>query len=162
MFNNLYKLIPGCVCMKKFNFRLEKVLEVREIEEEKAQNRLLQAREKVQKIKKELNELEDIQYDLYQYLREKEGLTLNENLQYREYIKNNRQQIIASENRLVNQQEKVASFQQAYIEKRRRREVLEKLKEKEYLRYYKEMLLKEQKEMDELALRFHKKGIQGV
>lgn len=145
--------------MKKFEFKLNKVLEVRQIEEDQAQNRLLEAQQKERNIKKEILSLQDKQNDLYQYLRDQEGITLEENMLYRGFIQKNRQNIKNSEKSLFAQQEEVRLVRGDFLEKRKKREVLKKLKEKNYKRYYKEMLLKEQKVLDEIGSRAQ--GIRG-
>lgn len=148
--------------MRKFKFRLDKVLEVREIEEEEVENRLHKARKKAEKIKEEIEQLENTQLELYRYLREKEEVTPGETMQYRRYLHINRRRISNTEEKLINQQQEVTAFRQEYIDKRRNREALEKLKEKDYSRYMKELLLKEQEELDELAQRFNSSGLQEV
>ncbi len=145
--------------MKKFEFKLNKVLEVRQLEEDQAQNLLIEAQEKERNIKEEILSLQDKQNDLYQYLRNNEGITLEENMLYRKFIQINRQNIKDSEKSLLAQQEEVRLVRGDFLEKRKKREVLEKLKEKNYKRYYKEMLLKEQKVLDEIGNRTQ--GIRG-
>ncbi len=145
--------------MKKFEFKLNKVLEVRQIEEDQAQNRLLEAQQKERDIKEEILNLQEKQNDLYQYLRNNEGITLEENMLYRKFIQINRQNIKDSEKSLLAQQEEVRLLRGDFLEKRKKREVLEKLKEKNYKHYYKEMLLKEQKVLDEIGIRAQ--GIRG-
>ncbi len=145
--------------MKKFKFKLNKVLEVRQIEEDQAQQLLIEAQEKEKRIKEEILGLQDKQNDLYQYLRNSEGITLEENLLYRKFIQINRQNIKDGEKSLLAQQEEVRLVRGDFLEKRKKREVLEKLKEKNYKRHYKEMLLKEQKVLDEIGNRAQ--GIRG-
>lgn len=146
--------------MKKFKFKLNKVLEVREIEEEQAQNRLLEAQQKAREIEENINSLEGIQEDLYQSIRKSEGISIDENIAYRNYIHNNRQKINETKRTLSAQEEKVLISRENYLEKRKKKEALEKVKNKEYNRYYKDILLKEQKELDEMALTI--KGLEGV
>lgn len=152
-------LYSGVRKMKKFEFKLNKVLEVRQIEEDQAQNRLLEAQQKERDIKEEILNLQEKQNDLYQYLRNNEGITLEENMLYRKFIQINRQNIKDSEKSLLAQQEEVRLLRGDFLEKRKKREVLEKLKEKNYKHYYKEMLLKEQKVLDEIGIRAQ--GIRG-
>lgn len=146
--------------MKKFQFKLDKVLEVRLMEEEQAQNLLVEAQQKEREIKAEINKLQEVQNGLYQHLREQGSLSLNENLIYRKYIQENRKNIKEAEKWLVSQKEEVRLFREDFLDKRKKREVLEKLKEKNYKKYYKEMLLKEQKVLDELGARAQ--GLKGV
>lgn len=144
--------------MKKYQFKLDKVLEVRQIEEEQAQNLLMQAREKAREIEEDINRLEEVQSDLYEHLREEEGWSLEENMIYRNYINQNRNKIKKSKQWLFSQKEEVKLYRETFMEKRKNREVLEKLKDKDYHRYNKEMLLKEQKVLDEMGLRMQRLG----
>lgn len=139
--------------MKTFNFKLNKVLEVRQIEEEQVQHLLVKAQKVAREIEENIEYLEGKQNDLYQYLREKSNLQLDETLLYRNFIKQNRDSIENKKEDLKAQRDIVKERKVEYLEKRRKREVLEKLKEKKYKVFQKNALQKEQKEIDELAQR---------
>ena len=137
--------------MKGYRFSLNRVLDVRVIEEKIARNKLLQERQKARLIEDELAELNNSQQKLYEYLRKNELIT-EENLQARNYLYKQRGEIEKTEDRLTQQLERVARSNQEFIERKQNKEVLEKLKEKEYQKFYKELLQKEQKIIDELSL----------
>ncbi|MDI3546974.1 MAG: flagellar protein FliJ [Halanaerobiales bacterium] len=139
--------------MKKFKFNLEKVLEVRQIEEELAQNRLFQARQRAEEIEKQLTRLEDLQKGLYSFLRGEKELSVAENIQARNYMYINRRKIAETEESFLSQEREVARCREDFLDRRRKREVLEKLKEKEFKRYHRKLLYKEQKELDEIGQR---------
>ncbi|MFP4661044.1 MAG: flagellar export protein FliJ [Halanaerobiales bacterium] len=146
--------------MKKFKFKLNKVLEVRQIEEDQAQNNLVEAQHKAKEIENEIYRLEEVQSDLYQRIRSVEDMSLEESMAYREYMQTNRYYIQRTEKNLKSQEKEVENFREHYLEKRKKREILEKIKEKNYKSYYKEVLHKEQKVLDELGLRAQ--GLKGV
>lgn len=139
--------------MKGFRFKLNKVLEVRQIEEEQVQSLLVKAQKVAREIEENIEYLERKQNDLYQYLRERSNLELDETLLYRNYIKRNRYNIENRKEDLKKQKHLVMERKIEYLEKRRKREVLEKLKEKKYKVFQRNTFLKEQKEIDELAQR---------
>src|SRR5690554_1101997 len=139
--------------MKTFNFKLNKVLEVRQIEEEQVQHLLVKAQKVAREIEENIEYLEGKQNDLYQYLRERSDLQFDETLLYRDFIKKNRDSIENRKEDLKAQKDIVKERKIEYLEKRKKREVLEKLKEKKYKVFQKNSLQKEQKEIDELAQR---------
>lgn len=145
--------------MKKFEFKLDKVLKVRQIEKELAENRLMEANQKVRESEQEISFLEDKQENLYQFIRE-ENLTVGQHIQTRNYLNNQRQKINQTEDKLTEYREEVVQCQQEYINKKQKEEMMEKLKDKAYQRYNKKLLLKEQKVLDELGQR--SEGLQGV
>ncbi|NLM96256.1 MAG: hypothetical protein GX175_01325 [Halanaerobiaceae bacterium] len=139
--------------MKGFQFNLEKVLEVRQIEEDQVQELLVKAQKVAREIEENIEYLERKQNDLYQYLRERTDLQLDEALLYRNFIKRNRDSIENRKEDLKAQRDIVKERKIEYLEKRKNREVLEKLKDKRYKVFQKSVLQKEQKEIDELAQR---------
>src|SRR5690606_10795134 len=88
---------------------------------------------------------------LYEYLR-KNGTVNGDTLQARSYLYKQRGEIEKTEEKLTLQMERVARSNQEFIERKQNKEILEKLKEKEYQKFYKELLNKEQKIIDELSL----------
>lgn len=137
--------------MKGYKFTLNRVLDVRVIEEKMAQNKLLQERQKANLIKDELRELNNKQKSLYTYLRDNTVVN-RDTLQARSYLYRQRGEIDQVEEKLKGQLERVADSNQEFIEKKKNKEILEKLKDKEYQRYYKELLRKEQQVIDEISL----------
>lgn len=138
--------------MKNFEFKLEKVLNVREIEEDLAQNELIKARHKARKIEKNINALNEIQNETYNFLR-KDNVDPAKSLQARRYLDVNRTKINKAERRLEKQDKIVDEKKEEVVEKSQNRKMLETLKEKAADKFYKKALEKEQKELDELAIK---------
>ena len=136
--------------MKNFEFRFEKVLNVREIEEDLAQNELVKARHKAKKIERNINHLNKVQNETYKFLR-KDNNDPVKSLQARRYLKINRVKINKAERRLEKQDEIVENKREKVVEKSKNRKMLESLKEKAANKFYKKAMKKEQKEIDELA-----------
>ncbi|MFW6301343.1 MAG: flagellar export protein FliJ [Bacillota bacterium] len=138
--------------MKNFEFKLEKVLNVREIEEDLAQNELVKARHKARKIEKNINDLNEIQNETYNFLR-RDNVDPAKSLQARRYLNVNRTKINKAERRLEKQDKIVDEKREEVVEKSQNRKMLETLKEKAADKFYKKALEKEQKELDELAIK---------
>lgn len=137
--------------MKNFEFKLEKVLNVREIEEDLAQNELVKARHKARKIKKNINHLNEIQDETYNFLRS-DNTDPIKSLQARRYLNVNRSKINKAEKRLVKQDKIIEEKREEVVEKSQNRKMLETLKENAANEFYEESIKKEQKELDELAI----------
>ncbi|MBF8435685.1 flagellar export protein FliJ [Halanaerobiaceae bacterium Z-7014] len=144
--------------MKNFDFKLEKVLNVREIEEDLAQNELIKARHESRKIEKNLNHLNEIQNETYQFLR-KDNNNPAKSLQARRYLNINRTKINKAKRKLKKQDEIVEEKREKVVEKTQNRKMLETLKEKAANKFYRESLKKEQKELDELAIQMSESSI---
>lgn len=138
--------------MKKFDFKFDKVLKVREIQEDLAQNELIKARNKARKIENNIDRLTSIQEETYNFLRENEGRTIN-SLQARRYLKNTRHKIRSAQNDLSQQERVVDKKLGEVVEKSQNRKALESLKDKAANKFYSQHLRKQQKTLDELALR---------
>ena len=144
--------------MKNFEFRFEKVLNVREIEEDLAQNELVKARHKAKKIERNINHLNKVQNETYKFLR-KDNNDPVKSLQARRYLNINRVKINKAERRLEKQDEIVENKREKVVEKSKNRKMLESLKEKAANKFYKKAMKKEQKEIDELATQMSETSI---
>lgn len=144
--------------MKKFDFKFDKVLKAREIQEELAQNELIKARNKARKIENNIDRLTSIQEETYNFLRENENRSVS-SLQARRYLKKTSYKIRSARNDLSQQERIVDKKLGEVVEKSQNRKVLESLKEKAADKYYNEHLKKQQKELDELAIRATTKDI---
>lgn len=143
--------------MKNFEFKLEKVLNVREIEEDLAQNELVKARHKARKIKKDINHLNEIQDETYNLLRS-DNTDPIKSLQARRYLNINRTKINKAEKRLVKQDKIIEEKREEVVEKSQNRKMLETLKENAANEFHEEFIKKEQKELDELAIQMTEKN----
>lgn len=137
--------------MKSFQFSLNRVLDVRNLEEKITRNKLLQEKSKANIIEDELENLHKKQLQVYNYLREKSSDIVNiETLQARSFLHRHRQKIDQVKGKLSEQLIEVQKCNSNFIEKKKKREILEKLKEKDFQKYRKELLRKEQKVIDEI------------
>jgi len=137
--------------MKAFKFKLHKVFDVRKIEEELAGNELSRVNQELNQIRDEKKKLSSEQLQLYDYIRLLEQRSPEEVIQARDYMFFNRHQIELKNLELSQKQEEKERCQLEYVEKKKRKDVLEKLKQKQYNRYYREFLKTEQKELDDIA-----------
>ena len=144
--------------MAKFNFRLQRVLDIRDVELDKAQNELYQKRQKEKEIKEELDNAKEKLSNLFDYIRYN-SLTVTENIRTREYIKKQQKKIEEISNRYHRQKEVVKEYQEQVIERKQAKEKIVKIKEKKSEAFYKDFLDKEQKELDELSLRLSQQGV---
>ncbi len=144
--------------MVEYNFRLQRVLDIRDVELEKAQHELYQVRQKEKKIKQKLTTAEQKLESLFDYIRQN-NLSVNENIRTREYIKKQQEQVREVNEELKNQQEVVKKYKDNLLEKKQAKEKIKKIKEKKSAAFYKEFLRKEQKEIDELSLRMNQQGV---
>jgi len=140
-----------------FKFRLKKVLNVRKIKEEIAENKFLAALNKKLKLEKELKKTKLLKDEIYCFLRE-ESLKLDEIIRIRESLQHIFLQIDQLEIKIREQEKEVQRCQENLLEKKQKREVLEKLSSKEKEAFYKEILANEQKEIDEIAVSYFSGG----
>ncbi len=143
--------------MNGFKFRLKKVLNVRKIKEEIAENKFLAALNKKLKLEKELKKTKLLKDEIYCFLRE-ESLKLDEIIRIRESLQHIFLQIDQLEIKIREQEKEVQRCQENLLEKKQKREVLEKLSSKEKEAFYKEILANEQKEIDEIAVSYFSGG----
>lgn len=144
--------------MAKFNFRLQRILDIREVELDKAQNELYQKRQKEKEIKEELDKAKKKLSNLFDYIRYN-SLTVTENIRTREYIKKQQLKIEEISSRYYRQKEIVKKHQEIVIEKKQAKEKMLKIKEQKSKAFYKDFIAKEQKELDELSLRLSQQGV---
>lgn len=144
--------------MGKYNFRLQRVLDIRDVELEKAQHELYQVRQKEKKIKQKLTNAEEKLESLFDYIR-KNNLSVTENIRTREYIKKQQKKVREVNEELKNHQEVVKQYKENLLEKKQAKEKITKIKEKKSAAFYKELLRKEQKQIDELSARMSQQGV---
>ncbi len=144
--------------MAKYSFRLQRVLDIREVELDKAQNELYQARQKEKDIEDRLNEAKQQLSNLFNYIRNN-NLDVMENIRTRDYIKKQQKKIQDIYQELHEQKEVVNVYKDNVIEKKQAKEKIVKIKEKKSKVFYKEFLKKQQKELDEISLRLSNQGV---
>ncbi len=139
--------------MSAFNFNLEKVLNVRNIQEDIAQNNYMKAKKKKEEIKDELDKLNETKNETFNFLRNKANSSVEMTLQARRFLQLHKKKIDNQKSVLEKQKHVLQKKQREMIEKQKKRKVLDKLREKEYYSFYKEQMKAEQKELDEIAQR---------
>src|SRR6056297_374973 len=107
--------------MAKYNFRLQRVLDVRDVELEKAQHELYQVRQKEKKIKQKLDESEQKLESLFDYIRQN-NLSVTENIRTRDYIKKQQERVREIKEELENHKEVVKQYKDNLIEKKQAKE----------------------------------------
>lgn len=136
-----------------FQFRYQRVLDVRNLEEDREKAKLAEIQQRLIREKKDLNELEEEIEQLFQ--RESEARSgrqkagnIIEMRRYANLLENKieEQQQVVSEWR-----EKLEEQRQELIDASQRRQVLEKLKENEFEEFQKEVRKDIQRESDEVA-----------
>jgi len=140
--------------MKKFHFSLQRVLRIKEIIEDQKKEALQTAYQKRETEKKQLDKLlvykNELMYNLqaqrveptkiyqinhyYNYLDTLEGLIENQRARLNEAEKN------------------LSAARDAWVEAKKEKKVLEKLKEKQKQKFDKEMLAHEQKILDDMSV----------
>ncbi len=139
--------------MSAFDFNLQKVLNVRNIQEDIAQNNFLKARQKKKTMENELKELNKTKKNTYDFIRKELSSSIDMTLQARRFLYLHKQKIEEKKEKIFFQEKEVVKKQQEMIEKQKKRKVLDKLKEKKYKNFYKEHLKNEQKLLDEIGQR---------
>lgn len=139
--------------MKKYSFRLQPVLDIRE-------NVLEDKRLEMAKVIKVLNEQQEVLDGLFEkqklYKQELDGISLNENLNvyelsnYKDYMVVLAQQI-KQQQELIENTQKVLRVKQNDVNMALKEvKVLEKLKEKQSEKFYRDIEMKEANEIDDI------------
>ena len=137
--------------MAGFNFDLQKVLDVRNIQEDMAQNKYLQARQKKKELERELQQMNQTKHQVYNYLRKDEDNSVEKTIQARQYLQRHKKKINKHQEQLKYQNYEVEQKQEKLIKKQKNRKVLDKLKEKEYKEYHSDLMKAQQKLLDEIG-----------
>jgi flagellar FliJ protein len=144
--------------MKQFNFRLQKVLEVREREEQDAIKALSQAKQVVLDARSTLLQLETIKADIITglgTLRRAGALDPNEQIAYQTYLVQVKEKIALQETKIVELQATEHDRRLELVEAARERMAIENLKAKAKTEYDYETLKDEQIEADDLTSARH-------
>jgi flagellar FliJ protein len=139
--------------MKKFNFRLQKVMEYKEHREKDKQRELAQAREILQREKEVLSEMEEQKFSCEKNLlkKRKEKVNLRENHLHQVYLTKIVKGIKKQEVSVRESEKECSKKIENLLETSREKKSLEKLKGKKLVSYLQEILRAEQKEIDEFA-----------
>ena len=137
-----------------YKFRLQKVLDVKEKEEDNKKNEMSLVNFEIEKAKKQLTELYDELEENYKYRQDKNsnGLSIQELLElnkYIDYLKNTaiRQKI----DEIEMLQRKLEGKKEEFIDIRRQRKSYENLKDKDYHKFLEKESKDEEKIIDEIV-----------
>lgn len=142
-----------------YHYKLETLLTVRRNFEEQAEQRLAHELFVLSNHQKYLGELEEQRLALFAVLEERKKQTISAALFsfYVEAIHAMNRQIAFQKNAVLAQQEMIETVRADLLTKVKARKVVERLKERDFLAWQREMLHREQVESDEQAvLRFGK------
>ncbi len=143
--------------MGAYNFKFEKILNLKLKEEEQQEDKYLRLKTELKNAEQRLSDLNKEKETVYADLRENES-DLCSNIDFRNYLKQLREkekEIVE----IISKKERETEAQlQVLMEKKKERKTLEKLKEKEEEKFIKEFLAEEQKEIDELSINYSMGG----
>lgn len=146
--------------MKKFKFALETLLQVRERQEEQAHQALAAAHRKLQERISYVETLEAENRSVEETIRCKRGASLNaadmkEKLQYMELV---RKRIAEGQDAVMLARNVAEEKRQVALGAMRDRKTIENLKEKQYVKWHKEVESSERTALDELATMRYVRG----
>ncbi len=141
--------------MQKFRFPLEGLLKVRRMEEAQAEQALHEAQQRLWQAEEEHRAATAAVQEAIATLRSllDRSVEVDQLLIAVRHLDRAEQQRLAAEQRLSLAQSEVSKCLNEYLECRRRRELLEELREKAWRQWLMEFLREEQKAADERALR---------
>ena len=141
-------------------FRLHTVLSYRRTLENRAQERLVRAREEEERLLREMEREQTRLRDLCMEFEDKkrQGMNVGEVLVYQNHLHRVRSLIAQRESELQSARNDVARKKGELSRASRERKLLEKLKEKQDRRYTQYLEDEEKKELDEIAVLFHERG----
>jgi len=141
----------------RFRFRLESILRLREKEEEDARLELVRVRSELQKLEDELrmleNEIEGVERDFEDRMRE--GMSGSEIREWESYMKMLKARRMKKIEEIDRKREEEREKLSVYLERRKERMALEKLKEKRFREFLGEIDRMERRMLDEVAERKH-------
>lgn len=139
--------------MKKFEFSMERVLKVKEINERDLLRELQEAREEKEKEEKHLTKLQDIQQKYqHEFFENMDTPTkVHEARRYSHYFPELANHIEEQKKRLMKAENKLDKYFSKWQEAQKERKIMENLKERKWEEHKREQLKIEQKLFDEMA-----------
>jgi flagellar FliJ protein len=134
-----------------FKFRLEKVLRVRRLEEDQARDRLLCRQKELKVAEGQLKQLRDERSEIAQFGYAQSDLVLR--VAMYKYLERLDDRILKQSQVVADCQKKLAEAQDQWLDARRKKEVLEKLREKRFNEYRREEERALQKVLDDMGSR---------
>ncbi|GAB4337327.1 MAG: flagellar export protein FliJ [Calditrichia bacterium] len=138
--------------MKKYRFRLQKVLDVKEVLVKQSQRDLAAAQEEKRQAEEELKRSEQAVKQFARKLEEESFATVAELQQKYDYFYQMLENLDAQKDVVLQMDQKVEKVRQKLIQNQRNRKVLAALKEKSYQDYLEKVKLEEQIALDEMAI----------
>lgn len=146
--------------MKKFHFRLEPVLKIKE---KALDDKMLELakitglyQEEEGKLGNLANKKQKVNNDLIKLYQSGECLDIQEVQSYKDYLISLGSEMIKQEHLLIQIRKAVEEKQNAVREALKEKNILEKLKEKQSQKHYSELLQKEAIELDDIAISRYK------
>lgn len=147
--------------MKKFRFRLQKVMEVKEEVEKQRMLELVEAKKCVSQEKEELERLQIRNRECWEKIEERKTEDrinpVEMNLYYC-YLRKLGNEIDLQNNRVQDAENEMEKRRRILLDASKERKILEKLKERKYTAYRSEMLKMEQDFFDDIANTKHSRG----
>ena len=138
--------------MRKFNFRLERFLDIRKYKEREWELKLAEITGVCISLKNNIEErLRTIVVSMKKRAMHSDSIDIELFLAYEKYINRLEVEISAFQEELVLKELQRSKVQKSYLEASSKRKVLEKLKEKRGIEFYKEQRKDELKETDDLT-----------
>lgn len=140
--------------MKKYSFRLQPVLDIRE---KTLEDKRLEMAQVIQLLNEQQEGLERLIAKQASYKDELESLSLEDDLNvfalanFKNYMVNLQEQITQKEHNIENTKKALRVKQEAVNEALKDVKVLEKLKEKQSQKFYKDIEMKEANEIDDIS-----------
>ncbi|RAI12240.1 MAG: flagellar export protein FliJ [Candidatus Melainabacteria bacterium] len=140
--------------MKKYSFRLQPVLDIRE---KTLEDKRLEMAQVIQLLNEQQEGLERLIAKQASYKDELESLSLEDDLNvfalanFKNYMVNLQEQITQQEHNIENTKKALRVKQEAVNEALKDVKVLEKLKEKQSQKFYKDIEMKEANEIDDIS-----------
>jgi len=140
--------------MKKYSFRLQPVLDIRE---KTLEDKRLEMSQVIQLLNEQQEGLERLIAKQASYKDELESLSLEDDLNvfalanFKNYMVNLQEQITQQEHNIENTKKALRVKQEAVNEALKDVKVLEKLKEKQSQKFYKDIEMKEANEIDDIS-----------
>lgn len=140
--------------MKKYSFRLQPVLDIRE---KTLEDKRLEMAQVIQLLNEQQEGLERLIAKQASYKDELESLSLEDDLNvfalanFKNYMVNLQEQITQQEHNIENTKKALRVKQEAVNEALKNVKVLEKLKEKQSQKFYKDIEMKETNEIDDIS-----------
>ena len=147
--------------MKKFQFKLESVLKIRKQAEQEALIDLQEAESQLKKILDHIASLEKEILETETSLRSqaRQALSAQEIAYHSSYIQLTRVKIEKMQDNMLRAKNNVEEKRQIAVKAMQERKMIEKLKEKRYSQWEKEIVEKERSQLDEIGTMRHSKKI---